>query len=98
MARPNAPFRASGGLRGGHHRQPALASPNGMRSFLGAARRAHIAVLHLVASAAVVVVEEQVTFKALNAGRWVPSTRTQVSVFEIVDGRIGHVVELWQPH
>jgi hypothetical protein len=56
-------------------------------------------VLHLVASPAVVVVEEEVAFEAQDAGqRWVPSTRGQVTVFEVVNGQIGHVVDIWQPH
>lgn len=69
----------------------------GMRGFLGATREAHIVVLHLVASPAVVVVEAQVSFQAQDAGRWLPRTRGQVSVFEVAQGKISHVVELWQP-
>jgi hypothetical protein len=84
--------------RAGAHIVGKSSIAEGMRGFLGATRQASIVVLHLVASPAVVVVEDQVTFEAHEASRWVPTTRTQVTVFEVVNGHISHVVEMWQPH
>lgn len=69
----------------------------GIRSFLGATRSADIRLLSALTAPGVVAAEEQVSFEMKREGRWTRTTRTQLTVYEIRQGRITRLIEYWRP-
>jgi ketosteroid isomerase-like protein len=69
----------------------------GIRGFLGKTRRARVEVLRQIAGSDAVAAEERVTFEADRDGVWSAESRTQLSVYEVRDGRISRLIEYWQP-
>jgi limonene-1,2-epoxide hydrolase len=69
----------------------------GLRHFLGSTHHARIRVLRTLVNGGVVVTEQELSFEVQREGSWVPDGRTQVTVFDVENGRITHILDFWQP-
>jgi len=69
----------------------------GIQSFLGATRTADIRLVSELTAPGVVAAEERVSFEVKQDGGWRRLTRTQVTVYEVREGRITRMIEYWRP-
>src|SRR3954465_15535514 len=67
----------------------------GMLRYIGATRSARLEVTKSISTGTLVVVEMQLSFEAEKDGKWQPSSRRQVLLFDLKDGRIQRIVEYW---
>lgn len=70
---------------------------DGVRGFLGKTRKAEIRITGTLVTGAVVATRQEITFEAEREGHWYPDGRTQLTIFDIEDGRIARIVDFWQP-
>lgn len=69
----------------------------GLHGFLGTTRNPVITVIRTLVSGPVVVTEQRVTFETQLDDTWRPDGRTQITLFDIEDGKIARIVDFWQP-
>ena len=70
---------------------------DGLRHFLGSTQHAQIRVLRTLVNGGVVVTDQELSFEARREGAWAPDGRTQVTVFDVENGRIARILDFWQP-
>ena len=69
----------------------------GLRRFLGGTQKAQIRIVSTLVDGGVVVTEQDISFDVKREGEWRPDGRTQVTVFDVENGRIARIVDFWQP-
>lgn len=70
----------------------------GMLGFLGSTRKVRRTVTTKIATANVVVLEQDVSFEENESNSWNPTRRHQVTILEFEDSKISRISDYWSRH